>query len=372
MFPVSPSRFMTVAANTAFFAAAFLLMLLLPPASSQAQTSGGGGYGGYGSISCRVAYSTPMPAYFSGTSCSIGGYANAGFGYLTRVELWVGGVLVKETDYTVYDNVQAAGPSVTFDSTHFTDGSSITVTIKAWASGGRTGTHSNSAPAYNKGYDLISQRVTSEAQPVGMAIESSMISANHTVTRSDAHTEQDIISNLKTYTAFSIYTHGAEAIFGDCFAYENLADHYLSTSDVATAVDGKGSGFSQIYPSYGFVHIFACSVLRNNSTAMPAAFRIYPGSVNQAFLSWQLDMAGGAANHYWLKNLWNGLCNQGKTLQESIDYANYLGIVYYGGTEDGIGCWIAGYSRKIPPSVVGDRQMKLHGVYGGQGLQWYL
>lgn len=145
-----PSRLALRAAKTALVMAALLPLLF--PAFARAQSSGGG-YGGYpgGTIDCHVPYSsTPMPAYFSGTSCTIQGKASVSSGYLTRVELWVGGTLVSGKDYTSAQNMPAAGPSVTFDSTHFGDGSTITVTIKAWASGGRTNSHTNSAPAYNK------------------------------------------------------------------------------------------------------------------------------------------------------------------------------------------------------------------------------
>lgn len=99
---------------------------------------------------------------------------------------------------------------------------------------------------------------------------------------------------------------------------------------------------------------------------MANAFGIFGDSVDRAAIGWPVDMAYGDNNDIWSETLWDGMTINGKTLDQAIQDATY-------NTTNHLGCYTAyRVSQLASPVRVGDPTMKVHGVYGGSGLQWHL
>jgi hypothetical protein len=183
--------------------------------------------------------SGPVPALYSGTSCIVVVHAGTVSGrWLTNMKLYIGGTLVRSSNYPSPGGPPAARMSVQFDSTHFPDGSPIHIKVQAWNNANEMGEAEVHVPAYNKGYDLINQTLT-EIGETGAIVGLEMATANHTVLAANNHTKTTILTNLPTYTVFFVYTHGSPGRFGDCFATNDPAN-YLSAGEVQTAVAQKG------------------------------------------------------------------------------------------------------------------------------------
>ncbi len=217
---------------------------------------------------------------------------------------------------------------------------------------------------YNKGYDLANLTLGQEAGDVATTVGLELSTqAKHTVLPTTQHDKSTILTNLPIYTAFFIFTHGSQATFGDCFATPaSGAEHYLSANDVGGAVGQKSAN----QPPYNFVYLYACAVFANNDISMASSFGINPGVVDRACLGWPEPMAYGFVNNTWCENVWTRLCTNGDTLDQARAFANAMGQSF-----GGAGCWVAYFDHKVQPVIVGDLAMKVHGVYGGIGTQWY-
>ncbi len=93
-----------------------------------------------------------MQTYFSGTNCFASGIAstnNTPFEWVTDASLYLNGELVREV-HGRNDHYTPAMLSVNFDSTHFPDGSILSVRMEATSNMGNTGTFVNRGTVYNK------------------------------------------------------------------------------------------------------------------------------------------------------------------------------------------------------------------------------
>ncbi len=347
----SPSR--------AIVAATILVLLLAASPSCQASV-----------VTCNVS----MGPLASGTNCGAGWQAGTSEGItapppfywiwrsISHVDFYIGGELTVQKDYPY--PTQSCSQPVIYDSTHFAGGQSITV--KAIVTTNLSEVETFETPAkivYNKGYDLVNQTLTGGPGETGAIVGLELSAqAKHTVLAASDHVKATILANLPTYTVFFIYTHGSQAVFGDCFVDNTPGvGAYLTAQEVGNANAQKGQ-----LPPYCFVQFQACSVFANGDSSMASAFGIGPGSIDRAALGWSEDMAYGGPNEWWIQDLWAALCTNGRTLEQAIAQAN-VGQQHFGGD----GCWVALFQHKIPPTVIGDMSMKVHGVYGGTDLQWW-
>lgn len=318
------------------------------------------------------------PRFFSGTNCSATCTAVAMSNYVKQAQLMITDtsgtdvVVQQYLDASIAPNPLPANTisgtnkasaylNDTFDSTHFSDGSSVTIKIKVTDSSGSTYDSKISGPVYNKAYVLANPYLTTPFAQVASTASQSM---NHTVNNNNkgsiTDTKPTILGQIPTYTAFYIDTHGGTGDFLDCtYVYPDLDlnnVHRVFAADVATAVANKP--ISQ--PPYNLAFVDGCLAGGDNSLAN-AFCPPRPGS-DQVYLSWPTEVSGDSHNADWSAAFWTGL-STGLTVTAARDYADRT----VGKPDINEGDGAAQFQ------MIGDTAAKLHGVYGSPdlGAAWH-
>ncbi|HEY3414446.1 MAG TPA: hypothetical protein VGM51_15515 [Armatimonadota bacterium] len=328
------------------------------------------------------------PPYFSGTNCRVRGsatrpYFTVGGGpkNLTHAWLLVNNEVVNEwpnpnpppTPPGQFPPSRDPQPSVdlsaTFDSTHFADGSDITVTYRVVDDHQTEHEISTTATAKNRALLLGNSSDENLAEVVPGILESlggSASQMNHSVMPSMTDGKTAILGRLPVYTAFFIDTHGSETLFADCTMNLTIygPSYYVSYPEIQVSVASKTAD----QPQYNFVQIQACESAGVTTggvrTDIANAFGIAYGDVDRAFLGWHHEMAIELGNPEWVKRLW-GYLAKGEPALLAVMHSDLEG-------------WPQGeYVRGDPSSygpvdaiLIGDHRTKLHGVYGLDGLAW--
>jgi len=320
------------------------------------------------------------PAWFSGTACTATGTADLALyygdttlipsgDYITRATLKINGYPVKvyPDDYIGVSppSSQTSVPNlaVRFDSTHFADGSPITVEVEVYDVLGKSYKAHLTAPAYNKLLALGNQTLGDEAQNSVLAVEAVADTINYNVTHSLHDNVSTILGELPIYTAFYMDTHGNVNILSDCFYSPDdpttQTGHYIHGSDVSNALSAK----AQTYPSYNFAMFDACLVMGNkqdhpdqlDDASMAYGFDLSAG-VDRAALGFDWETNSSSGNTQWTKRLWSYLA-QGVPLRQAASLSSM------DGSELGPG-FLGIFDTSINPVIQGDSNMTLSGVYG--------
>lgn len=216
---------------------------------------------GFGLITFSVPASPtePMPNYWSGTNCrasAVAILAGGGSYAITRLQMKIGGIIVFDQTRP-YDPEDPPVPNkwflhMMFDSTHFSDGSSVSIVVTAWDQLGRAFVSpTRSAVVYNWAallarYDLDvdakawSSSSSSWVEPIDpyawrcSDITSSVFAASNikvtSVTNSLGWTDADLLPQLQTCTAFWVYSHGnSDTINGGFFETDRRDAHFETT-----------------------------------------------------------------------------------------------------------------------------------------------
>ncbi|MDQ2730916.1 MAG: hypothetical protein M3Y56_04595, partial [Armatimonadota bacterium] len=313
------------------------------------------------------------PHYFSGTNCRVVGHAKNGPGsgpgtYIISAELIIvdGGTDVTVSQWT-YDpslpQQQRVDVSANFDSTHFGDEASITIKLRVTDNLGNICQSLLTAPARNKAYVLTNCRQFFIFHDfVRGEIASELEAMNHTCDTSSTDTATTITGNIPNDTVFYISTHGNVAGFADCnySSFENAAGESVQFTDVANAIANKTAD----QPPYNFAFIDACDAGANSSGLNDFGI----SGADRAFIGWPFPMAGTLSIPFTI-SLFDHL-KSGDTLYDSM-CAAWIDFVPFGPVSDGFNL-LTLILYPVVPSIMGDENMKLHGVYGGTDAdQWY-
>jgi hypothetical protein len=338
----------------------------------------------YGAVTCYVPAQpnipgqspVPMPAYFSSTLCGITGSATTNTGFINRIQMLINNEIVKEH---IFDGVEMPYPaspvpiSSAFDSTHFPDGQTITVTVKAWDTQGNFNQASNSAPAYNKAYVFGNQKPPDGTGTLNLgkaaviAVNPIFQQANHSILPSTSLSDQlwqlkngslfPISFYIPLATVFYAWTHGLPGKFGDssaAAAYD--ANKWITDSELGFMVVSKGSNF----PPYNFAFPDACRCAFDDTLSVAfqtgAAGYSFP---NRAFLGYITVEADSQFNVDWSVSFLTKLV-QGKFIQT----ARFETLMAIGPPKDSDGL-------PVPTEIFSDLTYKLHGLYGAEGLAWH-
>jgi len=336
------------------------------------------------------------PRFFSGTNCSVSGTATAysappgnnsypaGGTYVKQARLSIGGMMVKEYDDTnslpsgrdpnvIYlsgTNQASISIPVIFDSTHFADNSPISIQMTVTDSGGLTYMVPINAKAYNKAYVLGNDKKDVGSLDQGRLAAQDAAGQfnvmNHVGVPYMADQKPDILKEIPFSTVFYIYTHANNTAIGDCWATPSAPDNHIlfAYSDptgvysVATSVGTK----TVTQPAYNLIFIEACSAAQYGDFAR--AFGIVPSSIDQAYFGFTTLEQDSPNNENWSKQVLTDMAS-GYTIKGAINEATQsLGPPQYFDNSGAI--------QTAVPYVWGDDTMKLHGVYGGLGSNWFL
>lgn len=374
------------------------LVVNLPPVSfSSAITIAGGQTTAGGSLKATsvnfdlLAQSTAgttdshQPQWFSGTNCQASGTIGVDTSLISRAQLLINDQVVNSypdpSSPTKTPNLSAA-----FDSTHFSDGSTITIKYKVWDTAGDPPVEKTlAAPTSNKGLvcgdphaddktpfpGLYEPSITAYAEAES-SIETELNGINTPAYRTESYHKSDILAELPSDTVFYINTHGVENSFGDCF--DNGEGEPIVMGDISNGSNGVvdrkhmfyGPGSSQFpvtwaIPPFNFVMLDCCDGA-DDPSVMGGAFIGSP-SQDRAFLGWDNFLIQIVTNADWTQRLWNNL-SQGYSLLDAEQQATADGVPPLGGQ------LLGSIPEFLPltPKIYGDASMTLHGVYGGQGF----
>lgn len=168
------------------------------------------------------------PQYYSGTYCAFTGdiWTATPGAFLVSADIKINGEVVAW--YAGGDFEWAR--TVTFDSTHFGDGTSITVMIEAIDSFGVYGSIAHpAAPAKNRALVLGNNTFPGGIGTTEMNdVASSLGGMNFTILSSDQSDKNAILARIPAYQVFFITTHSKPNIIEDCFGDGSGGVHAIS------------------------------------------------------------------------------------------------------------------------------------------------
>lgn len=231
------------------------------------------------------------PRFFSGTYCRVVALPVSDDSYLLRVQLWIGGTVVKEYDDTSATQLSTDPQTVFtsgtnqiseklmtyFDSTHFASGSSVPVLLKVWYTSGSGSPFSATLSAnavnnayllYNSGDTVFDPRDPTQANQAKPAADNvnTLLSAptSHIAPyehSDDADTINQRLSSTHTplspYTIFFAATHTTGAFgdlpaLGDGQSTPDTSHDWLTQSTIKSDVQTALQDPNQ--PPYNFVY----------------------------------------------------------------------------------------------------------------------
>jgi len=268
------------------------------------------------------------PSFFSGTNCTASASASAVTGYVTDMQLLVGGNLVEEyldtPDHPQNPHQSSVALKVVFDSTHFGDAAVEPIKAVVTDSGGNTYSGQITGKIYNKAYILGNpsyQGWLTCVQDIAPLFPGTI--SKTTVTTAQDGGKQTILGNLPTYTILYAGSHGSvntDIYLGDLTTTFDGAwtpDVTLSTTDVSNAVAGKNG-----QPAYDFAQFDACYDGAGN--AMGSALGLDNGFADQAYVSWDSVLNIDDTLATWDQKLWEDLA-AGWTLSAARFDADKIG-----------------------------------------------
>jgi len=335
------------------------------------------------------------PTWFSGTACTATGTADLEtmYGinpllnpnsitdttppgdYITSATLSVGGTVVKRYPEDYVSIVQMThvtsvpNMAAMFDSSHFPDGTPITVEVEVHDALGKSYKARLSAPAYNKALVLANNTVdnvfNTSTIDTWQHVTSVAGMMNHSVTSSEFYHQSDILAAIPKNTAFYIATHGASDQFGDCYATpDSDSDTAITPGDLIPTIQLK-KAYINSAPPYNFVQLDSCEA-GTNALANPFLYGVNGEqsplvATDRAFLGFLDPVQISGHNGDWTERVWNYL-SQGSTLANAVKISSLNGDPLGGSLFDQP---LGLFSHVITPVIHGDGAMTLHGVYGG-------
>jgi hypothetical protein len=345
------------------FAAALLLSLTVLPASA--------------TVTCRVpqrinGVEQQMPPWFSGTNSSISWEVESlpKSAHLTHIMVYINGTVVRDIniDPEIGTMVIATGV-VPFDSTHFPDGQTITVRAEGTNSIGETGYVEGTAPAYNKAFvfgnvvpNLGGLGTLYRGNTADQYMSSELQTMHHTTTPASPtaaiqQTAGSIKSAIPPNTVICAYTHGMAGQFGDS-ATINVAGVWVTAAQVSAKIAEKTSA----QPPCHFVFMGACYTASDTQLAL--AFQvggIYGPVQNTAYFGWSPAVEDDPHFLTFIQSFF-GRLSAGDTVRAASNYAR----------DHGGGLPVDENGLPLEPVIIGDETMKVHGIYGGIALNWWL
>lgn len=351
------------------------------------------------SVTCQVALVTMdisgsstagtspgFPKYFSGTNCSITGSASLPSAVgdseaptaIVHEEFLINGRVIGRA-------LDVPGPetslTIHFDSTAFPSDAPIVITYRVTDDHNQSYEFTRSALAKNRAL-LMGNQSIEQSHITIQRISAVLQPMNHWVNPLETISKHDLTETplLAPYSVFYASTHGD---YGPTFwdSYEDNmgsdgmpdeANHLIGPNDIDLS---KWKNDSQ--PPFNLVFLDGCisagEILadprRIPSFNFGEEFLSWPdsGLTDRCFLGWGYYTFDSQDSEDWTLRLFAGLCS-GQNLFESVMQADAVAPMY------GLLCtrcepwfWNNG---PIEPSWYGDVYMKLHGVYGGTGLDW--
>lgn len=309
-----------------------------------------------------VSVNSPMPFYFSGTACrASGGLGSIAVeGYPTTMNLFIGGQLVAH-----YPNIGGpasvlpslpnstlpatlGGPalpyvlstprglSVIFDSTHFPNGTNLTIRFEAWTNLGYF-TASDSAPVINR--ILIYERSDFSGGAPATNSATSVIPLGRSIHEADGWSVATLTSDDNSCSLLAVFSHGnqedhqddVEPVPGRVFALPNTGNpDYQSdrTSDIGSGLPPLNSSH-QPPISLAFLYSCDCGYTNRFSTLLIPYANYYGGwTEDQSVMAYTVpcwcDQAGDHASCLF------GQLSQGETADAARlymeAYAEELGL----------------------------------------------
>jgi hypothetical protein len=282
-----------------------------------------------------------------------------------------------------------------FDSTHFQPGSLMSGTISGHDRAGAWFSCTWWAKVYNKAYiachslrplGLFAGTLVSDLQQYALAM-------NHDCEATTSDTAQQTLAAIPKSTVFYMRTHANDSELDSCITHgdgHSAATGDIESADVTTAAAGRTAGGAA---ACYFVHLDACNAagdvdpLNTTPSAVKAGTKYYfsdafgvttksgnppdqteTGHQDSAMLSFVTEIYL-TDNFAWTEYVWSCLMG-GATLAEALHDASCelwspTGPAY---PDSHAGQFIP---VDVPPVIIGDGRMKMHGVYLGRGQQWY-
>ena len=267
----------------------------------------------YAEADQHISTGLPLQNYYSGTNVSPGGAATAdGTTTLLGVVQSVGAQTLPGQTFLPYPPTSYYLTTNAFDSSHFASGTTLALSITAT---GQTGqlpllvTASAFAPVYNRAYAMGNCTSLDYGAAAMAYITVQAAACRQDVTASSTDTKAQILDHLPAYTAFYIYTHGADAYEGGsswaspaflepCGYPTDDETHWVFANvdpGSASTVQARIGAKSSAQPPYNFVELSACdtaghtiydSLTGDHTTYNPAnaeAFGVPDGSVDRGF-----------------------------------------------------------------------------------------
>jgi hypothetical protein len=279
-----------------------------------------------------------------------------------------------------------------WDTTHFPDGTTFTAKGRFYYGHGTIDEKiGDTYRIYNKAL-LIGNDKSSPVQgdlDQGIAAVTAvfpiMNSVNHNSTTTVVSPKIDLLGVLDLHTVFYAWTHGDSNSFGDCWFWPfdpgsgdpfdpnhhgDAHKIYIRSVDDPTGSDGvkeaverkKDASGKYLKPPYNLVIIDACYAAIN-SPGWLAAFGMASDPTDRAFVGYTTKILDDLGNALWMAEMLDHM-RQGMTLSDAVQ-ATYISRGWPVGRDSN------GNLLPVPPTLDGDLEMKLHGVYQGQGLEWY-
>ena len=294
------------------------------------------------------------PSFFSGTNCKASATTSAVTGYVTDLQLLVGGALVDEyldtPDHPQNPHQSSATLKVVFDSSHFPDTAVEPIKAVVTDSGGNTYSGQITGPIYNLTYVLGNQTLA-YGKTAADDVDARAASADWDPNESTSDTKAAIIPGIPIYTGFYFDTHSGAGNFGDCLWPNSGNGGIIYAADVSGAVAKK----TVDTPPYNLVFIDGCNSASDNT--LSNAFGI--GGTDTCFIGYTTEDDDTAHNVNWSNDVWSYL-DGGDTVKAALnDATNEIGAPTDGGVA-------------AVPKPFGDVNTTIHATaYGAPKGNWF-
>lgn len=261
------------------------------------------------------------PQYFSGTNCNPSCRVSITTETaISRVQMIINGTVVYDTNNLnpLPSPSQFMGAGTTFDSSHFGDGSTITVTVNAWDNSPTPVEQTKyiSAPAYNKAY-VLGNWTFPDGAAVSGTVNSDCGAMNESTTYATQDAKLTILPALPQFSVFYIYTHANIGLFVDCLGTSTAPETYqlFANSDptgaptIATEIGSKATSQAP----YSYVFIDGCNGGGDPTgpdTQLSVAFGIDPSSpqcIDQGWQGFRSEVLDDTQHVNFTERIWSDL-----------------------------------------------------------------
>lgn len=290
----------------------------------------------------------------SGTDVIARPIFHSGSNPLASAKLTINGNAVRSWTFNPTITGDHTSAPIMWASTTFAHGTQITVKAECTDTVGKTGSDSFSVTTYNRAYVLGNTGSNLQfGDDAVNAVSPRMSGSNHDVTSSTTDEKSVILGNIADYTVFYAWTHGSPSDFLD--TRENIAQNYITASDLSTAVGSKTD-----QPAYNFVFIDACQT--GQTTSLNSAFG------TPTYVGWSQNAPDNQKYVDWTERVFQGL--QGfKTVSQAV-----WDVGPTEPKEIGAARGVVPQQDDTPflfPIIAGERGTTLRGVYGNTFGEWF-